>query len=438
MEDSQPLLSEVSQPEVPVGVQTQQLDIYFDELEKHQRWLGSVVLMVGDTVVYQRTVQAPEVIDDIQAEPRYAIGSITKSFTSSLVMQLVDEGEISLQDTLDRWYPDIANASKITILHLLTHRNGLKNYTEHEDYFTYNTSPLDETSRLALIEALPAEFEPGEEQKYSNTGYLLLGMILEQVTGKSFSELLQERITKPLEMAETVYPVDAESEIQRTTFPSYYWQGDWEPVPYTHPSVTGSAGALVSTPVEVAAYFRALMQGQVLAESSLKELMPQPGEIGAGILALPYNGRKGYGHGGKVDGYASIAGHFPDGDVSFAIFSNGSRVNNNDINIALLAAAYGDPIQIPDFAPALIGQKTAALARKISGFYRSDYVALEIELFVEEGQLFGQATGQSKFPLTASSATEFEFDPAGIVLEVTDEDRFTLHQGNMSTPFVRK
>lgn len=443
--DSATTLSETLESKSSLDVQTEQLDSYFDALEQHQRWLGSVVLMVGGEVVYQRTLQAPETTEAVQGEPQhpvYHIGSITKSFTSTLVMQLVEEGKISLQDTVDRWYPGIANAPKITIEYLLTHRNGLENFTDREDYFSYYTESMDKARRLALLESLSKEFEPGDQQKYSNTGYMLLGMIAEEVTGKPFSVMLQERIAAPLDMAFTFYPVDRGSEsqgkIHSSLFPSYRWQGAWETAPYTDPSVPGGAGAMVSTPSEVASYFRSLMRGNVLGESSLKVLMPLEGKLGAGILEFPYYERKGYGHNGKIDEYASVAGYFPDGDVAFAVFSNGSRVSNNDINIALLAAAYGDPIKIPNFTLAPSVEQTAALAEEISGLYRSDYMPLEIALFVEEGQLFGQATGQSKFPLTASSASEFEFAPAGIVLEVTDKDHFTLHQGGGSTPFVRK
>ncbi|MBB5211081.1 serine hydrolase domain-containing protein [Microbulbifer hydrolyticus] len=422
-------------------ITTSQLDAFFDVLEEQDRWRGSVALMVDGEPIYQRTLAAHETgSGEGESAPVYRIGSITKSVTAALVMQQIQMGTLSLTSTVDQWFPDILHAETITIEQLLTHTSGLENFTDRQEYLTVHTQPMGRADKVELLESLKSDFEPGSAFKYSNSGYLLLGLILEDVSGKSLPQLLQSQIAEPLKLHHTTFGGEPDT---RETAPSgnlasYVWQGNWQPAPATDLSVPGAAGAVLSTPQDVSRFFRALVQGKIVdADDSLPKMLPASAAYGFGLMKFPYGKHSGYGHTGGLDGFSSMAGYFPDQDIAFAVLSNGSRFNNNDIAIALLATAYGDPVTIPQFGSAADTSAAAARIADFIGHYTSEQMPLALDMFIEEDQLYGQATGQGKFPLSPVDKDTFEFAPAGLRIAFF-QDGLTLYQAGAEYQFSRQ
>ena len=172
----------VAQPQTPPD--TAKLDRFFDRLAEKSKAMGSLTIVKDGKVLYARAVGYGRIDgtekDPLTAASRFRLGSITKMFTATMVLQLVEEGKLKLTDTLDKFYPQVPNARTITVAHLLAHRSGVPNVRREGQ--NANTLPMSHDDRLALFAKAKPDFEPGTKFRYSNSGYQLLGLILEKVT----------------------------------------------------------------------------------------------------------------------------------------------------------------------------------------------------------------------------------------------------------------
>src|SRR5262249_14442092 len=184
------------------------LDQFFDRLARKNKAMGSLVITRDGPVVYARAIGYAQVPPaekkPLTAASRFRIASITKMFTAAMTLQLVDEGKLKLTDTLDKFFPQVPNAPKITVAHLLAHRSGVPNVRrDRGSQGAANTHPITKEAMLALTAKATPGFEPDAKQSYSNSGYFLLGLILEKVTGKPYGEALAERITSRIGLRDT-------------------------------------------------------------------------------------------------------------------------------------------------------------------------------------------------------------------------------------------
>jgi CubicO group peptidase (beta-lactamase class C family) len=195
------------------------LDSFFYALALHNKGMGSVAISSGGVLVYQKAIGYSQIKDDIKTRAtintKYRIGSITKMFTTTMIFQLIEEGNLSLSNALSTWFPKIPNAEKITIGEMLSHHSGLHNFTNDSSYLTYMTKPQTEAAMLAIIEKSPSDFEPGTKGEYSNTNFLLLGYIIEKITGKPYKEELKRRITSKIGLTDTYMAVRLTLQIMR-------------------------------------------------------------------------------------------------------------------------------------------------------------------------------------------------------------------------------
>ncbi|MFC8344669.1 serine hydrolase domain-containing protein [Streptomyces sp. NPDC057280] len=286
---------------------------------------------------------APRSVDD-----RYRIGSITKTFVSTVLLQLEAEGRLSLDDTVDTWLPGVVrgnghDGSKITLRQLLNHTSGIYNYTEDKafvrTYFTadgffehrYDTrSPRD---LVAIAMTHEPEFTPGAKWQYSNTNYILAGMVIEKVTGAPYGEEIRRRIIAPLGLHATSVPGTratvpqpssrAYSKLaETTTGPTY-------DVTKLNPSLAGSAGEMISDSKDLNRFYAALLKGRLLPPEQLKEMKTTvptggPGQYGLGIAGVPLScGLRVWGHDGGIHGSQTVALTSGDGRHSVAFNFNG-------------------------------------------------------------------------------------------------------------------
>lgn len=260
-------------------------------------------------------------------------GSNTKTFTAVAVLQLVAEGKVELDAPIEKYLPGLVrgegiDANAITIRQLLQHTSGLPNYTEHiglqrfED-IRHRFFPPRELLDAAL--AHPAKFAPGARWEYSNTGYLLAGMVIERVTGRPLQEQITERVIKRAGLKKTYWPQVGDQTIQGR-HPQGYAIADvatGEVVDATEmdPSWGGAAGQLISTPEDLSTFFRALLDGKLLPDAQLAEMRETvpaqlwPGaRYGLGIAATPLScGGEYWGHGGDIHGFETRGGATEDG-----------------------------------------------------------------------------------------------------------------------------
>ncbi len=423
------------------------LDAYFDALSSNNRFMGSVAIAQGDKVIYSKSVGCTDVEQGLQANvnSKYRIGSVSKTFTAVLVLMAVEEGKLSLNQTLDTWFPTVGNASKITIEHMLRHRSGLHNHVDEFVRLNKHTRLMTEQEMVEVIVKGGSDFEPGTKMAYSNPNYILLTYILEKVYEKPFSRLLEEKIARPLGLENTFMGgtfVDGTfkggnintSEGESNSY--NFVNSKWELAPELDVSQALGAGALTSSPTDLVTFIHALFKGKLLSEGSLKMMTTIKDHMGMGLVQMPFYDKTGFGHTGGIDGFRSVLGYFPTGDISFAYTSNGLNFNGNDISIALLSAAYGMPFDVPEFTTI---ELTDEELEKYVGVYSSKQLPLKMTITKSGKQLFGQGTGQPSFPLEATGKDKFEFKQAGVVLEFNPSNKtMILKQGGGTFNFERE
>ncbi|MEV5600081.1 serine hydrolase domain-containing protein [Streptomyces sp. NPDC052299] len=274
---------------------------------------------------------------------RFRIGSATKTFTAAVVLQLVGEGRLSLDDTVERWLPGVVrghgnDGRLITVRQLLRHTSGLRDVAPRvaalnsaagyraERFRTYTPGEL---VRLAVSDT--PVFPPGEGWSYANTNYVLAAMIVERVTGRSWAREIEARIVRPLDLSGTSVP-GALPSVPGPHAHGYAAFGTEEVTDVTtlDPSMAFGSGAVISTAHDLNRFYAALLGGRLLAPAQLAELTdtvdaPELGvRYGLGIAEIPLScGGTYFGHRGELLGYTTWAGATADGGRSAAVYVNG-------------------------------------------------------------------------------------------------------------------
>ena len=181
------------------------LDTYFDVLSSNNRFMGSVAIAQGGKLIYSKSVGFADVEQGLKASDntKFRIASITKTFTVVLSLKAVEENKLSLNQTIDKWFPTIGNADKITIEHLLYHRSGLHNHVDELVNSGRHTQPITEKEMIEVIIKNGNDFEPDTRMAYSNPNYILLTYILEKIYEQPFSKILEEKVTNPIGLKNT-------------------------------------------------------------------------------------------------------------------------------------------------------------------------------------------------------------------------------------------
>lgn len=414
----------------------QKLDQYFDALEQSNKFLGSVAISGNGEIVYSRAIGYADVAAKTKPDvnTKYRIGSISKTFTSTLIFKAIEENKLSLDDKLSKFYPQIKNADNISIGNLLNHRSGIHNFTDDLIYLSWNTQKKSESEMLSIIAAGGSDFEPDSKAEYSNSNYVLLSYILQKTYKKTYAKILSEKIIVPTGLKNTyagdkINPSKNESN-------SYKFSTDWVKETETDMSIPMGAGAIVSTPIDLTKFADALFNGKIVSSKSVELMKTLKDDYGYGLFQMPFNDKQSYGHTGGIDGFSSVFGYFQEEKVGFALCSNGSNYNNNNISIVLLSAIFNSNYEIPDFKTYAV---SAADLEAYLGVYSSKEIPLKITITKNENVLMAQATGQSAFALEATAKDKFKFDMAGVVLEFNpSENKMMLKQGGGAFTFTKE
>lgn len=410
-------------------------DSLIDRLNAYQQYNGSVCLMKNGKIIYQNSLGFADIEQQISAgkQTKYRIGSISKTFTATIIHQLVDEGKISLQAKLADFFPEIPGAAQISIDMLLRHQSGLFNFTNDSLYASYLSEPKTHAEILQIIGSYPLDFEPGSKTSYSNSNYVLLGYIIEKTESLSYAEVLKNRITKPLQLKNTYY--GGAIDLEQNESNSYKLEdGHYVPETITDMSIPHGAGAIVSNPEDLTRFLEGLFLGRLVSDSSLKDMTTIPERMGSGLFVFPFYTHKGYGHTGGIDGFRSVATYFPADSLSIATCSNGAAYSPNELLIGILSCYFGQDFELPNFTTIAVD---TAILNQYTGVYSTADFPLKITISVIEGKLTAQATGQSSFPLEAVSQTEFKFDQAGIRI-IFGQQTLLLKQGGMNIQMTRE
>ena len=426
----------VAQPQTPPD--TAKLDRFFDRLAEKSKAMGSLTVVKDGKVLYARAIGYGRIDgtekDPLTAASRFRIGSITKMFTAAMVLQLVEEGKLKLTDTLDTFYPQVPNARTITVAHLLAHRSGVPNV--RRDGRNVNTLPMGQDEMLALIAKGKPDFEPDTQFRYSNSGYLLLGLILEKVTGKPYGEALRDRITSKVGLKDT-YLATGAIDVKKNEALTYIRLGaEWKPVPETHPSILFSAGGVVSTPGDLATFAQALFDGKVVSKESLDRMrtIRDGDELGMGMEKYSFAGKTFYGHAGGGDNYGAWLAYLPEEKLAVAYATNAKVYPVADIVRGVVDIYYGKPFTIPALESVAVRPE---VLDKYVGVYASPDAPAKATITRDGATLFFKPPGaQSAVPLEATAENRFQIE--GVAVIEFEKGRMTVKRRGGERVFTKE
>lgn len=402
------------------------LDSLLEYLYGKNKFMGTVTLLHDGERVYNKSFGYADSEKGIKSttDTRYRIGSISKTFTAVMFFQFMEEGKISLDTKLSEYFPDVPNAEKITMDLLLSHRSGIHNFTNTIDTSFY-LYPKTKQEMVDMIKSHKSEFEPDSKSEYSNANFVLLGYILEKITGKEYADMLQERICKKAGLKNTYYGKPAnlkDNECYSYTLINDKWVREKE----TDMSIPHGAGALVSTPNDLTQYIEALFSGKLISKNSLDEMIKVKEKYGRGSFPMNFYERKGYGHTGGIDGFVSALTYYPDDKLAVSHCCNGMNYGN-ELLVGVLSVYFGKEYEFPSFNFAEVNPD---VLKKYEGVFSTESFPLKLTIKVVDGKLTAQATGQSSFQLDAENERVFRFDAAKIKITFSEDgNELTIKQG---------
>lgn len=307
-------------------------------------WQGEVVFARGYGYADQAFQQ------ENTLETKFYIGSITKQFTAAAILKLVEQGKVSLDEPITKYLPDYPSepGDRITIHHLLTHTSGVPNYTESPELLVRRTSRISPTDLLKFFENEPLDFEPGTGFHYSNSGYIILGAIIERIAGQSYEAFLHKQFLKPLGMLNSGYARREAGLPNRAV--GYTLDMDRRIInaPPTHLSVLHTAGALYSTVEDMLKWDQALYGNDVLERQSIRTMLtPHARGYGYGWFIERLWGRTHTFHGGFLDGFNTTIDRWLEDQVCIIVFSNEDEAPVKKIARGLAAIAFQEEYDFP-------------------------------------------------------------------------------------------
>jgi CubicO group peptidase (beta-lactamase class C family) len=407
------------------------------------QFMGAVLVARGDEVWLSKGYGDANLEWSIANQPntRFRIGSLTKQFTAAAVLLLEEQGKLKVEDPVKKYLPDVPAAwDKITIFNLLTHTSGIPNFTDFPDYAASEPFATTPEKLVARFSDKPLEFQPGEKGHYSNSGYILLGYLIERISGEDYAAFVQQYIFTPLGMKDSGYDSNPAIIARRA---SGYSPGPNGPLnaSFVHMSVPFSAGGLYSTTEDLLRWERGLFGGKLLSPSSLQKMTtPFKNDYAFGLGVGTKNNRKLIAHSGGIEGFNSYLCYYPADQVTVAVLGNLNGPAPDAIGAALGAVAHGESVQLPSERK-VITVSLEILQQYVGTYEMSPTFAIAVTL--EGSQLMAQATAQPKFPVFAETENKFflkvvdaeiEFikDPNGNVTSLI------LHQNGHSQPARRK
>lgn len=306
---------------------TRKLDTFLQMATKLRQFNGSVLVSYKRAVLLDKGYGFKNVTDKIphNAQSIFQIGSITKSFTSTVILSLASQGKLSLQDKISRYFPDFPSGDQISIQHLLTHTSGLYNYTsdiEREDAAIISR-PVDRNLIMQQFINQPLAFKPGSAYSYCNSGYFLLGMVIEKVTGTSWEENVRKFILAPLEMDRSGFDfIGLESTDKATGY--QVLDDDRQQVDIIWDStVSYAAGSMYATTGDLLQWSKAIVEKQLLPPSGWNAAFtPRFHGYGYGWEVDSLLDERCVGHGGGLPGFSSHMLIFPEIDLEIIVLSN--------------------------------------------------------------------------------------------------------------------
>ncbi|HLY18484.1 MAG TPA: serine hydrolase [Bryobacteraceae bacterium] len=397
------------------------------------RFMGSVLVARGSQVLLNKAYGSANLEWDVPNSPstKFRLGSVTKQFTAASILLLQERGKLKIEDPVKKYMADAPAAwDQVTIYHLLTHTSGIPSFTSFPDYRKWEPFAATPAEEVARFRDKPLEFTPGEKWNYSNSGYVLLGFLIEKVAGVTYEKFVRDNIFAPVDMRDSGY--DSNSAIIARRASGYTPDKDGlANTGFIHMSIPFSAGSLYSTTGDLLKWEQGLFGGKVLSPASL-EIMTRPykNNYACGLFVETKNGHKKIEHGGGIEGFNTELAYYPDDKLTVIVLANVNGSAPGDIAGKLAALVHGETVKLPTERKEVVVD-SKVLAGYV-GTYDMDGAKMRITL--DGSQLSAKLGDQPVFPIFPESESafflkvvdaqiEFQKDAAGAVTGLL------LHQG---------
>lgn len=419
---------------------SEKLNRYFEAAQKAGIFNGSVMIAKGGDILIDKgygfknfDAKTPNGANTI-----FQIGSVTKQFTSTIILKLAEQGKLSLNDKLNKYFPDFPNADKVTIENLLTHTSGIYNYTNDTSFMIHDVErSFNRQMLFTMIKDKPLEFEPGSKFSYSNSGYLLLGYIIEKVTGKKYERVVRAQIFTPLNMNHSGFDFTHLKSADKATGYSVITGTTATKSKIVDSSVSFSAGAIFSNLSDLYKWDQSLLTEKILKKGSLENAFkPRQSKYGLGWTIDTIEGRRLITHNGGIDGFLSHNSIIPADSISISILSNSLTAEIGQISKDVFSILYNKPYKLPE------EQKEIAVDSIILKKFAGEYELapnFKITVILVNGGLKAQATGQPQFDLFAKTENLFFVKVVDAQVEFVknekgEVEKLILHQNGQNIP----
>ncbi len=408
-----------------------------------KQFMGSVLVARDGKVILSKGYGSANLEWGVPNSPsaKFRLGSITKQFTAACILLLEERGKLKVEDPVKKYMPDAPAAwDKITIFNLLTHTSGIPSFTGFPDYHSMEAIPATPEQLVARFRDKPLEFQPGEKWNYSNSGYVLLGYLIEKISGQSYSQFVQENIFNPLGMKDSGYDSNTAIIVHRASGYSPGAKGITN-AGYIDMSIPLSAGGLYSTTEDLLRWEQGLMGGKLLSAASLQKMTtPFKNDYAFGLAVHTANGHKVIEHNGGIEGFNTALAYYPDDKLTVVVLANLNGQAPDSIASNLAALAQGEKVVLPSERKEIT--VSPAILEKYVGTYQLT-PTFDIAVTLENGQLITQATGQGKLPMFAESETKFFLKVVDAEVEFFKNDKgevtyLILHQGGQDMKGAKK
>jgi len=398
----------------------------------NKAFMGSVLVARGADVLLDKGYGSADLDWDIpdSSSTKYRLGSITKQFTAASILLLEERGKLKVEDPVKKYLPDAPAAwDKITIFSVLTHTSGIPNFTSFPEYRTLEPFPLTPEKIVALFRDKPLDFQPGEKYSYSNSGYVLLGYLIEKISGESYQKFVQNNIFTPVGMKDSGY--DSNTAVI-PHHASGYTRGanGFVNAGYIDMTIPFSAGGLYSTTGDLFRWEQALFGGKVLTPASLQKMTtPFKDGYAFGLLVQTVNGRKVIWHNGGIEGFNTYLAYYPESRTTVIVLGNLNGSAPDEIGRQLGLVAHGEKVVLTS------ERKEVTVPASVLAAYAGTYQLapnVNISITLAGDQLLSQVSGQNKFPIFPESQTHFFFKVVDAQIDFGRDDQgayLVLRQG---------
>jgi CubicO group peptidase (beta-lactamase class C family) len=376
-----------------------------------RKFMGTALVARGNQVLFSKGYGFADLEWDVPNTPttKFRLGSVTKQFTAASILLLEERGKLNVSDPVKKYMPDAPAAwDKMTIFHVLTHTAGIPNFTSFPDYEKLAPFPATPAQLVARFRDKPLDFAPGEQFSYSNSGYVLLGYLIEKIAGESYEKFVRENIFTPLGMSDSGY--DSNSAIIPRRASGYaLGPGGYENAGFIHMSIPLSAGALYSSTEDLLKWEQGLFGGKVLKPASLEKMTtPFKSNYAFGLGVETIGGHKLISHSGGIQGFVTELEYYPDDKLTVVVLENVSPGGPPPGEIArkLGALAHGEAVTLPGERKEITVDSNV-LSRYVGAYQMPGPGAPVMLITLDGNQLSGKLGNQNAIPIFPESATMF-------------------------------